>query len=210
MAAPTATQIRDELEGYGITAAVLSDGWIERCRDEEIIPHIEDVTRQTFTGISTVTEYYNGNGTNSLMLNRKPIVALTNLEYVGAITEGNLEESVEVIQAEGILRAKTNYTELSMIHGYPQTIFWRGSKNIKVTYTYGFADFPTRVFRAVKNLVAAKILIEVGNRTGGGDLSVQAFSRGYGPNGKYTHKLKELTGMGYALLKKYMTGVTGG
>jgi len=208
MAAPTADEIRAELEGYGITAAVLSDGWVERCRDEEIIPHIEDITRQTYTGISSVTEYYNGNGTNTLILNRRPVVAVTAIEYVGAIAVGNLHESVDVITAEGMLRAKSAYVEVSMRYGY-LPIFWRGSKNIKVTYTYGYADFPTRVFRAIKNLVAAKMLINVGNRTGGGDLSVQAFSRGYGPNGKYTHKLKQLTASGYALLKKYMTGVTG-
>lgn len=210
MAEPTATEIRNELEGYGITDSVLSDGWIERCRDEEIIPHIQHITRMTFTSETSVTEYYNGTGTETLILNRRPVVAITNLQYVGSIDGGNLQEAVELVGSEGILRAKTNYAETSFRDGYPRTIFWRGNKNIKVTYTYGYADYPTEVFRAIKNLVAAKMLCEVGNRTGGGDLSVQAFSRSYGEHGKYTYKMKCLANAGYSLLRPLMTGVTGG
>lgn len=205
MAAPTATEIRDELEGYGITTAVLSDAWVERCRDEKVIPHIEDITGLTFDGITTVTEYYSGTGKSTLMLNRRPIVDVISLEYTNQVTEGNLEEAIEVIASEGILKGISDYNE-----GLYAPLFKKGDKNIKVTYTYGTSDYPTKVFGAIKSLVAAKMLNNVGNRTGGGDLMVQAFSRGYGPNGKYTHKMKDLVAEGYALLRHWMTGVTGG
>lgn len=204
MAAPTATEIRSELEGYGITTAVLSDAWVERCRDEEVILHIEDITGLTFAGISTITEYYSGTGQSTLMLNRRPVVAVTSIEYTNQIVEGNLVDAVELIAEEGIIKAISNRQE-----GVYNWLFRRGTKNIKVTYTYGTSDYPTRIFRAIKKLVAAKMLVHVGNMTGGGDLSVQAFSRGYGPNGKYTHKMKELVSAGYALLKKDTTGVVG-
>lgn len=205
MAAPTATEIRNELEGYGITSSILSDAWIERCRDEEVIPHIEDITGMTFDGISTVTEYYNGNGKSTLILNRRPIVAVTSIEYTNQVTEGNLEEAIEVVVEEGILKGVSDYNE-----GIYAPLFKKGDKNIKVTYTYGTSDYQIKAFRAIKNLVAAKMLLNVGNRTGGGDLTVQAFSRSYGPNGKYTHKMKELIASGYSLLRQWMTGVVGG
>jgi hypothetical protein len=205
MAAPTATQIRDLLEGYGITSSVLSDGWVERCRDEEVIPHVEEITGLTFSEVSTVTEYYNGNGKSVLILNRRPVISVTKIQYTNQISEGNLEDAIELIPEEGIIKGVSDYNE-----GIYSPLFRKGDKNVKVTYTYGFTDYPTKIFRAIKNLVAAKMLDNVGNRTGGGDLSVQAFSRSYGPNGKYTHKMKNLIKSGYALLKGYSTGVVGG
>jgi hypothetical protein len=205
MAAPTATQIRDELEGYGITASVLSDSWIENKRDNEIIPHIEDITGMTFDGISTVTEYYNGNGGNTLILNRRPVVAITEIIEVGSLSEGNLAAAVELIADEGIIKVANNYSE-----GVYGPIFRRGTKNLKVTYTYGTADYPDKVFQAIKLLVAAKMLNTVGARTGGGSLGVQAFNRNYGSHGKWTDKRKELVASGYSLLKSYMNEVVGG
>jgi hypothetical protein len=59
------------------------------------------------------------------------------------------------------------------------------------------------------NLVAAKILVFIGARTGGGGLGVQAFSRNYGSHGKYTDIRKELVATGYALLKPLMNEVVG-
>lgn len=205
MAAPTATEIRALLEGYGVTTDVLSDEWIDECRDEEVIPHIEDITRMEFSGVQTITEYYNGNGTSVLILNRRPIVSIISIKTVGGLSEYNLINSIELIAAEGSVKVKTDYNE-----GIYGPIFRKGDKNIKVEYTYGFADYPARVSRAIKNLVAAKMLNIIGNRTGGGDLSVQAHGRSYGKAGKYSHIREELVQSGYSLLKKYMTGVTGG
>lgn len=205
MAAPTATQIRSELEGYGITASVLSDTWIDDCRDNEIIPHVEDITGMTFDQVSTVTEYYNGNGGSTLILNRRPVVAITEIIEVGSLSEGNLAQAVELIADEGIIKVSNDYTE-----GVYGPIFRRGVKNIKVTYTYGTADYPAKIFKAIKLLVAAKALALVGARTGGGSLGVQAFNRNYGSHGKFTDIRKEFTASAYSLLKSYMNEVTGG
>lgn len=205
MAEPTVNEIRSLLEGYGLDVTVLTDSWIELCRDEEIIPHVEDITRMKFSEVTTVTEYYNGNGKSVLILNRKPIVAITNIEEVGALVAGNLNDSVELIAAEGIIKVKTNYGE-----GIYGPIFRKGDKNIKVTYTYGLSDYPDRVKRAIKNMVAAKALALIGARTGGGSLTVQSHGRNYGSHGKYTDIRKELVASAYALLKPYLTGVTGG
>lgn len=206
MAAPTATEIRNKLEGYGITTAVLTDAWIEDCRDNEIIPHIERITRMVFTTASqSVTEYYNGTNKSVIILNRRPVNSITEIRTVGGVSEYNLVNSIELVQAEGIIKIKSNFYE-----NVVQPAFVKGDKNIKVTYTYGYADYPNDVSAAIKNLVAAKMLNHVGSMTGGGDLNVQAHGRSYGEHGKYTHIRKELAATGYALLKPYMTAVTGG
>lgn len=203
MAAPTATQIRDFLEGYGISTAVLTDAWVENCRDEEIIPHIEDVTNQAFDGEQEVTEYYSGTGRSILILNRRPVNSITTIREVGAV-EGNLAGLVTLSEKEGIIKVTSNYSE-----GIYGPIFRRGDKNIIVTYKYGENDYPTRVARAIKCLVAAKMLNLIGSRTGGGSLGVQAFNRSFGSHGKFTDIRKELVHTGYGLLKKWMTGAVG-
>ncbi len=205
MPVPTIDEIRELLEGYGITAAVLSDAWVTNCRDNEIIPHIEDITGLVFDGESEVTEYYNGTGQSTLMLNKRPVNSITSIIMVGSLTETDLTGATELIGAEGILKVKDNYSE-----GIWEPIFRRGIKNVKVTFKYGTDDYPVNVASAIKNLVAAKMLNHVGARTGGGALTVQAFSRNYGPHGKWTDYRKELVRTGYALLKPWMTGVVGG
>ncbi len=205
MPAPTATEIRDKLEGYGITTTVLTDAWIEDCRDNEIIPHIEDITGLVFDGeVISEYEYYNGTGRNTLMLNRRPVNEIVELRLIGSLQEGDLSGLVELIGAEGIIRLRSVHSE-----GVFEPVFRRGEKNIKVKYKYGEDDYPNVVASAIKNLVAAKCLNLIGSRTGGGGLSVQAFSRNYGPHGKYGDIRKELVTTGYGLLRRYMTGVVG-
>jgi hypothetical protein len=200
----TETEIRNFLEGYGITATVLSDPWIKDCRDNVVVPHIEDITGMSFSGIQEITEYYSGNGTSVLILNRKPIVEVTNFTYIGAVTNYNLLGVIELIDAEGMLKAKTDYSE-----GIYGPIFRKGNKNIRITYKYGTSDYSAVVNNAIKRLVAVQILSLLGNRTGGGDLSVQAHGRSYGSHGKYTNIMKQLAHTAYQLLKPWMTGVVG-
>lgn len=204
MAAPTATEIRAELEGYGITTAVLTDEWVDRCRDEEIISHVEDVTNQSFDAEVEVTEYYSGTGKSLLILNRRPVNSITSIRIVGGIG-GDVSGLITLSEQEGIIKVSSNYSE-----GVYQPLFQKGDKNIEVTYKYGTTDFPTKVKRAIKNLVAAKMLNQIQARTGGGALGVQAFNRNFGSHGKYTDIRKELVHTAYSLLKSYMTGVVGG
>jgi len=204
MAAPTATQIRDFLEGYGITTSVLSDDWIDDTRDNEIIPHIEDVTKQTFDGETEVTEYYSGTGKSTLILNRRPVNSITSIRVINSLG-GDIQGQIDLIGEEGIIKVSNNYSE-----GIYNPLFQKGDKNIVVVYKYGTTDYPARVTRAIKCLVAAKMLNMIGARTGGGALSAQAWSRNFGSHGKYTDIRKELTATAYSLLRKYMTSVVGG
>lgn len=205
MAIPTATQIRDELEGYGISTTVLTDAWIERCRDEEILPHVKEVTKLNFDAEQSLTEPYNGTGSSVLILNRRPVSSVTNIRYTASEPGVNLISVVELFGSEGIIKIKTQYSE-----GIYGPVFSRGEKNILVTYTYGFTDYPTDVARAIKLMVGAKMLALIGARTGGGSLTVQSHGRSYGSHGKYTDIRKELVASAYSLLRKYTTSVVGG
>ena len=204
MAAPTATEIRNILEGYGITTSVLSDSWINDCRDNDVIPHVNETTRMNFSAEQTVTEYYSGNGTDILILNRRPVNEITDISYVKSLVSGNFLNSIELIEDKGILKAKTDFAEGSYL-----PVFAKGNNNIKVTYKYGMDDYPDDVFRAVEYLVCAKMLNLIGARTGGGSVQVQSHGRNYGNNGKYTDIRKEFILSAYQILRKYMTYVVG-
>lgn len=204
MALPDADSIRELLEGYGIADSVVTDARIIRFRDKEIVPHVENITGLKFSAEQTITEYYSGNGSTVLILNRKPVNSIENITYITSIVQSNLADAVELIGEEGIVKAKTNYSEAVY-----NTIFLKGHKNIKVTYKYGYDDYPDDVSEAIANLVAAKVLNLVGARTGGGSINIQGVGRNYGNEGKYMNIRKELVKMAYWNLKTYMTGVVG-
>lgn len=206
MAKPTAEEIRTFLDGYGIDKVQLSDAWIDARRDGFVIPYVQDITRQQFSGIATVTEYYSGANKNVLILNRKPIVEVTNIEYVlggnyfTALNLGN----IEVVHQQGILKAKSNYEE-----AYYMPLFSKGEYNLKVTYTYGYADYPADIKEAVIYLCSEQILGFIGARTGGGELSGQTFSRSYGDRGKWQDIRNDLSRQAHSIMGKYMTSVVG-
>lgn len=204
MAKPTADEIRAELEGYGIDETVLSDEWIDRCRDQEVIPHVKDITRMEFEGIQTIEEYYNGNGTSTLMLNRKPIVSLVKAEFLDGFVLRDLAQSIDLIPSEGMLKARS-----ILVTTRYQSFFSRGDKNWKITYTYGYADYPADISRAIRLLVCCKMLAVIGARTGGGSVQVQSHGRNYGSHGKYTDIRKEFGYSAYGILKPHMTSTVG-
>lgn len=205
MAAPAASDVRAFLEGYGITAGVLTNAWIDNCITKDVIPEVEKITRQVFTSSETeTTEYYSGNGSDVLILNRRPVNEIVSIININSWRNINFLESIELISAQGIIKAKSNYVEVT---GLP--IFQKGTRNFKITYKYGFADYPDIIFMAIVKLASAKVLNLIGARTGGGALTVQAFGRNYGSHGKYTDIRKELVVSAYGVLKYYATGVVG-
>jgi hypothetical protein len=182
---------------------VLRDGWLIRTRDNMVLPWITEKTRLSFNGIQTVTEFYDGTGDSILVLRKRPIVALISISYTNV--DSNLyyltPSAIQVIPEEGILKAKANFNESTYI-----PIFYRGTKNIKIVYQAGYADYPTDIFEAVCRLVAEQALAHIGSRTGGGDMSTQGYSRSFGKSGKWTHERRMLAQTAYSSLRKYMTG----
>jgi hypothetical protein len=206
MAVPTFTDIRTFLENYGISATQLSDAWITARIENLVIPYVEKITRQSFTEVKTATEYHSGNSKSLLILDRRPIVAVTEISYVlGGNTLRILNLAmIETVADQGILKAKTNYDEAFLM-----PLFAKGDYNIKVKYTYGTATPPHEVQEAITYLTASRCLTFVGARTGGGSLGIQSHNRNYGSRGKYHDIIMALDADAHALLRPWMTSLVG-
>ena len=206
MALPTVDEIRNIfLEGYDITTSIASDSFIERRRDKVVVPFVENFIRTSISTQQTAVEYYNGNGTTTLILNRRNIVSLTKIELVGVqdIIGTISLASIEIIPDQGILKAKTTLSEGAFFALFP-----KGKRNIKVTYVHG-GTLDDDVAEAIGLLTAVSVLDHVGNRTGGGALGVQAFSRNYGAGSKYTNAIKSMRNEAITILNRYSSGVVG-
>jgi hypothetical protein len=207
MSKPIASDVRAMLEGYGITLDVITDTWIDARIINTVIPFVENTTRQKFSGIASVTEYHDGSGESILILDRRPILAVTAIKYV---TGGDYQvilnlAMIETIAAEGILKAKVNLLESSACFPY----FVKGNRNIMVTYTYGYTDYPDDIKESIVYFTCEAALGFLGARTGGGNISGQSFSRSFGDRGKYTDIRNDCARQGKALLYPYITHVTG-
>lgn len=202
---PTATEIRDHLEGYNITTSIISDAFIVDERDNNIIPFIESVCRTSLSAEKEVTEWYSGNGTSILILNRRNINSVSTIQLVSGedVTAVINPASIDKILAEGILKVKSGLSEY-----FNWRIFPKGEDNLKITYKYG-GTITGDIAMAVKKLVCSTILDNLEGSTGGGDLSTQGFSRNYGEMGKYTNIRKRLNSQAMAILNRYKTAVVG-
>ena len=201
---PSVTDCRSHLEGYNITTSILSDAWITDERDNSIIPFVE-----TFTGNLSaeeeITEYYSGNGTDSLILNRRNINSITSIQYVnysGALGAVSIN-SVVLIAGQGIVKAKANMDE-----GLYNILFSKGNKNIKVVYKIG-GTVADDIEMAIKKLTCCAMLDNLEGRTGGGSLTVQGFGRQYGDKGKYTNIRARLYRQALLALRRYQSSVVG-
>lgn len=199
---PTPADIFAYLEGYGIDNTCVSDPWLEARIDRRIIPFVEKYTRQVFGGIQTITRSYDGNNTKVLMLDRKPVHEIIRIQivsveqYEGDFTKFELEPETGIIRLEGYETHRTF-----------EYVFPRGRRNIRVTYTYGFADFPDDIHEAMVLLTCELVLGHLASLTGGGDLSMQSFSRNFGPRGRYSHIRDEFSRQAKSILASYKSGV---
>jgi hypothetical protein len=206
---PTASDIRSILEGYCISSAIISDSVIERLRDKFVINWIETKTGLSMSGEKQYTQYYNGNGKNELFLNIKNVISLDSVEYViGGDVISDLSLTQFVLDGpEGIIKA----IRTDLVTSSANPVFRKGRKNIKITFTVGFEadEIPESLTEGILYLTAEKVLSQIEGRGGGGDVSLQGFSKSYGNRGKYTHIRNELARMGLALINDYFNAVVG-
>ena len=205
MPLPTSQDVYDFLEGYGISASVVSTTWIEDVRDTEIVPHVEHLLGYELDSEQTITEYYSGNGSDILILNRKGITEITAIELVtGHDISGAISlSSIELLSGKGILKAKTGVPEY-----YDNRTFPKGKNNIKITYKIGEA-YKSDIMMAAKMLMAIAVLAHISDMTGGGNLTVQGFNRNHGNMGRYSNIRKGLNKRVNNILGKYVSSVVG-
>lgn len=205
---PVAADIRAYLEGYCTDANIISDGFITDQLTNYVIPYIERATRQSFSGVNTYEEYCSGNGTNILFLSRRPIVSLVQVRYIlGGDNQRVLSlANIELLGAEGILKAKRNAVETWIMPVFP-----KGDKNMAVQYTAGWAvgNIPSDINFAAKLLACSMALTMIEGRAGGGDIGIQGYNKSYGRRGRYTYVRSEMERQANHILRKYITTVVG-
>ena len=162
--------------------------------------YAEKLTGQGFSGVQTHVEYYSGNGTNELILNRRPVIAVTQIEYTSYPLDMVSDlTSFDLKTATGVLHKK-----------YNDYYFPKGQNNIKVTYTTGYATLPADLESAVSLLASADVLADEAGMNGGlTSRSVVAYSESYGAGGKYSDTRKKYIGRAMAILGKYKSGMVG-
>jgi hypothetical protein len=212
----SAQKVRDLLEGYCIDNTTVTDQWIENRRDKMVIPWVQaktgvDMTTRTDGNVDTcvarVTEFHSGTGSSLLYLDHRGIIQVHSIILVTNPSNWMYVSptAVEVVADEGILKLRTVLEAwTSYVPAFP-----RGKYNLKIDYSYGYATLPEDLAEVVNLLVASVTLGLLGGRTGGGSPSLTGYSRAYGERGKYHDTRQELDRWAWALMRKYVSGVTG-
>lgn len=205
MSIPTAIDVKAYLQDFCVTDSI-TDAKVNDYINLDVVPFVERKIGYAIDSEQELTEYFSGNGKDTLILDKVGIKEIVKVELVRSspYIAAFLNESFELLP-EGIL--KLAYP----IEGYANTgnyitAFPKGTKNIKVTYKTDVSSSQD-VFRAIVLLASEKVLNEIGNRTGGGSLSIQGFSRNWGERGKWTSFKNDLTRQALSLLRKYTTGI---
>lgn len=114
-----------------------------------ISDRIEKITGRTFSETS-YTEYYDGTGTNEIVLNQFPIISLTSINYVN--TDDTSSTSIDTNSVH------INYDKGILL--YRGGIFSAGKRNLLITYTAGYADIPYDL-----ELIAIELTVDAYNRS---------------------------------------------
>jgi hypothetical protein len=205
MSIPTATDVKAYLQDFCVTDSI-TDAKVDDYINLEVVPFVERKLGYAIDSEQELTEYFSGTGRTTLMLDKVGISEIVKVELVrgSPYVAAFLTESFELLP-EGIL--KLAYP----IEGYVNagnyiSVFPKGTKNLKVTYKIDVSN-DDRVCRAIVLLASEMVLNEIGNRTGGGSISIQGFSKNYGDRAKWTSFKKDLTRRAYSLLRSFLTGI---
>lgn len=111
---------------------------------------------------TTHTEYYNGSGTDTLLLRQGPLVSVTSVHSVVYEDGGGgsrSETTTELTQANRLewgLRSEGYLGQCAIV--YNSGTFTRGKRNWKVVYDAGFASAPETLAKAATYEACAEFL----------------------------------------------------
>lgn len=114
---------------------------------------IENYCKRKFNS-ETLTEYYDGKGSNRIVLDRRPVISITSIhddtdrEY-GSATLVAASDYV-LYEDRGIVEYDASERTFTSTKAY----FADGQKNVKVVYVAGYSTIPTDVEQACIMLVA--------------------------------------------------------
>jgi uncharacterized phiE125 gp8 family phage protein len=123
--------------------------------DDKLYQHLKSAdaffkseTQRTFEQ-TTYTEYYDGDGSDELFIDHYPIISVTSI-YDDLDRDYEAEDVFEdddymIYEDQGMIKLDDTY-------------FQDGSKNVKITYSAGYAAIPNDIQMAVVQLAAAAYL----------------------------------------------------
>lgn len=203
----TAQEIRDDyLEGYCLDQSIVSDQFIEKRRDNYVIPVI--INRRLGISLDTATTknvYLNGTGKDILFLPDKNVIELISVQYVNtqSVYTPSLANFI-LIAEEGLLKARYNFNE-----SYIDPVFPKGTRNILLTYRVGYdsVDIPGDINELIAYLTLIEVFSWIESRSGGGNVSSEGFTRQYGDLGKYGNIRKQLMKKCNTIIRNYRSFV---
>ena len=174
---------------------------------QQQITGIEKVTGIPFNGIQPFQEVVDGTGREDLLLSRRFVREVTAIQLLNLPNQvlSIPTTAIEVISARGTLRVRAiNLEAYTMI----APIWPQGRNNVKISYTAGFDTCPEDIARAIILMTTATMLGREASYSGGGtSLSVTAWSKSFGPRGKYTEARNDFATQARAIVSKYRTSV---
>jgi hypothetical protein len=171
---------------------------------------VQKITGLSFSGVTEYTELHDGTGHEELMLDRRPVISLIDIQVLSwPYTNYTISpSSIQVVGDMGMLRVRNLY-DVGFQPVSP--VFPKGRMNVKVVYSAGFATPPEDVATAISLLTFADALGQVaGQRGDATSLSVEGWSKSYGnPRGRYGNVRNDAVLQARALLRSYTSSVVG-
>jgi len=132
----------------GFTDDASFTSWIETVLIPAAEGYVDLYTGRSF-GSQQVTEVYDGNGKNYLLLRNYPVTNISSIKINGS----TIDPSDYVWHRSGLVKLKS-------------TVFPEGVGNIEVTYTYGYQSIPPAIDDATARIAARILQIMVQNKMG--------------------------------------------
>ena len=141
--------------------------------EKVLIETLRDMTEvfiEKYVGMTPVLtnykEYYDGNGTKSLMLNKYPLTTITEIRFY------NWDRTTYVVQDASYYINYETWGEIYHIYGFP-----KGKKNIYVDYNAGYTEVPED-YKYILKAIVKRLYQQYTNNSEGvksyslGDLSI--------------------------------------
>lgn len=152
---------KEDVSDYsGLSKSVMKDSWSQMVEDM-----ISEHTGEIYGGTQSYTESYDGDGSNILILNNRPVVSVSSL----TIEDVNLTSTEYKVYEAGYIRLVGSLGSAinEAIDGLPT--FPVGQQNITITYTAQNASVPGRVRFAATVMITQIAMI---SERGGADSSL--------------------------------------
>lgn len=177
------------------------------------IQYAERITNNSFTGVKDFVDFVNGTGTDLVLLKRKKIRSITQIQIVdyyylnyflpAIVSPQDLDETY--YKEKGILRIVPRTSILvNNVKFFPR-------KPIRVFGTFGYNEdeVPSDVLEALSLICTANMLTEDANEDGNlGSFSIDGYSESYSdPNGRFGKLIISYRKLANSILSQYSTGI---